>query len=260
MAITYDQLRDRIGDKLGYGVSSTSWSANSTKSLRVERILADGLRRFFDPPVTPSHQWTFLTKIGSLTTASGVYSYVLPSDFSMLEEAPTYAPNDETLWPPFNVTGAELLRYRLQQDSTSGRPLECAVQVASVTEAVGTRYELLVWPVPDDEYVIQLPYKINPTIPGADESVPLGGQPHERTVIAACMAECEVFDEFSDGKAEGLFQAALAASIAHDHRSVMPFNLGVNGDNSDLVGHRAEGRQYMQNMYVSYNGLSPGQL
>lgn len=259
MSITYDDLRDIIGDQLGYGVSSASWSANSDKTTRIERCLEGGLRRFYNPEAP--HQWSFLFPVKDMQFEAGVYRYVLPADFAMLQtgHCPTYAPGDDSIWPPLAVTGAEVLWYRLQMDTASGRPRECAVQLATVSESVGTRYELLVYPVPDDAYVIKLPYQINPTIPGHDESVPLGGQPHEQTLIEACRAEAEAFDEFSDGRYEQRFMQRLQASIAHDQLVTMPFRLGQNIDRSDRYNtmNEADARAYMTSLSVTYNGSVP---
>lgn len=263
MTITYNDLRDRIGDKLGYGVSRSNWSSDSTRAERVERVLEDGLRDFFNPPALPNemeqHQWSFLSPVVQFPLAAGVYRYVLPANFSMLQGSPTFVPGDDTVFPPLEVTGAELLRYRLQQDDSSSRPRACAVQLASADEAGGTRYELLVFPVPDAAYVLDLPYRINPTLPGEDLSVPLGGQPHEQTLIESCLAAAEMFDEFASGVHQQKYMMRLKASVSHDRQAVSPFNLGVNGDNSDrnYGFNESQWRASLGGLGVTYGGVFP---
>lgn len=260
MPLTYDDLRDRIGDKLGYGVSSSSWSGDSEKATRIERILVDGLRRFFDPEVmqgdAEQHQWSFVCPTIQITLTAETYRYVLPKNFSMLNGNPCFAPGEDSVYPPLEVTGPEQLWYSLQQDDAAGRPRICAVTLASASEASGSRYELLLYPNPDDDYVLMLPYRINPVFPGQDESVPLGGQPHEMTIIEACLAEAEAFDEFSNGIHEQRFQARLRTSISHDRQAVSPYNLGVNRDNSDgqPLGRGME-RWPISSTVVTYQGL-----
>lgn len=259
MGVTYDDLRDIIGDQLGYGVSSTSWSADATKTERIERCLEGALRRFYVPDVP--HQWTFLFPVKDMPLVEGVYRYVLPADFAMLQTShkPTFAPGEDAIFPSLDIMGPETLWYMLQQDESAGRPRICAIQLATAVDGIGTRYELLVYPVPDTDYILKLPYQINPIIPGADGAVPLGGQPHEQTVIEACRAEAEAFDEFSNGRYEQRFQQRLAASIAHDQIVAAPFTLGVNRDASDgYTGlSQAEERAYLQNLSTTYNGTVP---
>lgn len=256
MSITYDELRDYIGDKLGYGVSSASWSADNTRAERVERILVNGLRRVFDPDVLDGepeqHQWSFLEVVKRITLVAGQWHYTLPADFSVLKGDPVFAPGEDTIYPPLEVTGAEQLRYLIQSSGT-GRPTMCAIQLASADEGIGTHYQLLLYPTPDEAYALSLPYRINPTIPGLAGSVPLGGQPLEQTLIEACLAEASSFDEFDDGRHEIRFKERLRAAISHDRQVSSPFNLGYNRDASDCYV-RTDEQRLNPALVVTYNG------
>jgi hypothetical protein len=235
MSITYDDIRDRIGHKLGYGLTSTAWGANTTKSALIERCLMDGLRNFFDPPVLPGerekHMWSFLTPTLTIDLVSGKQAYDLPANFVAFMSPLIFAPGTNDWFAPLPIRGAEEVQRRLGESDDVGRPMIAGVRVKPAHDIHVTTWELVVHPIPDGSYQVKAAVKINPTIPGADTDVPFGGQPHEKTLIEACLAEVEVFDDLNPSREHNeRFIECLKASISHDRQVSAPHTTGYMGD------------------------------
>lgn len=232
--MTYDDVRDRIGDALGYGLSKSAWSGDSNRVERVERILEMGLGRFYNPPVLPGErerwQWSFLTPTVNLQLETGVSTYDLPQNFVMFEGALTHAPGVTILYPKIRETGAERVRYELQNSGATGRPFMYGVRVKNNSGVGGTQWEMVVYPIPDEDYQVQGAMRINPVVPGADGDLPLGGQPHDQTVIEACLAEWELFDEYAGQAHQIRFMECLISSVSHDRNVSSPKAVGYFGD------------------------------
>jgi hypothetical protein len=246
MPITYDDLRARIGDKLGYGYAKSNWSSVAVKAERVERLLESALSRFYKPPVLvqmgerEQHQWSFLSPTLTLDLAASQYAYDLPSHFAMLNGPLIHMPGNTDWYQPIQVMGAEFVQTRLSEYSGTGRPQWCGVRVKAALEVHTTQWELIVAPMPDQRYQVKASITINPTVPGAIGDVPLGGQPHEQTLIEACLAECELFEEFGEQKHQARFMECLIASVSHDRQVSSAHSLGYNGDPS-TYGHSLGG-------------------
>lgn len=259
--MTYDDLRDRIGDALGYGLSVANWTANATKTERVERILLAGLNRFFQPPVLPGeverHRWTFLTPTRPFSLVAGDYLVSLPAGFAGFTGPLTYAPGVSVLYPPIQEYGAERVRYELQATGATGRPTIFGVRVESdAVDDDATRWEMLVFPTPDQDYTVYGEYKINPVYPTAAGDIPIGGQPHEQTLIEACLAEWEMFDEYAGQAHQMRFMECLISSVSEDRRMTAPKALGYNGDpGAYRTGFRRDWHDMDENR-TFYNGIT----
>jgi hypothetical protein len=253
MAITYDDLRARIGNKLGYGYAKSDWTSNAQKTELVERCLKSGLSRFYDPPGDPKHFWSFLRPTLTLDLVAGQYAYDLPANFVSFEGPLHHAPGQTDWYPPIQIAGAEQVQERLGESDDPGRPCIAGVRVKAAQDVSATAWELIVHPVPDANYQVKAATKINPTLPGQATDIPLGGQPHEQTLIEACLAECELFDELEDRSHHQRFLECLQSSISHDRRVSGAQTLGYNGDPSNAdVEH--PWRDYWNVPAVTYQG------
>lgn len=230
----YDDLRDRIGDKLGYGLEKADWTANTDKTARVERILESGLRRFYSPPVLPGererHHWSFLSPTRTIDILEGETIYSLPESFVMFDGPLTYAPGVTVLYSPVREVGAERVRYELQTSGAIGRPSMFGVRVKDATEIHATEWEMIVYPTPDQDYQVQGQMQINPVVPGATGDLPLGGQPHDQTIIEACLAEWEMFDDYGGTAHQQRFMECLISSVSHDRNVSCPKRAGYVWD------------------------------
>lgn len=234
--MTYDDLRSLIGDKLGYGLSKSSWESNASKTTRVERILEAGLRRFYSPQTLPNererHQWSFLSPTKTIDLLAGETTYALPADFVMFNGPLTYAPGVTVLYPPVREVGSEKVRYELQTSGATGRPVMFGTRVKDTTAIHTTEYEAIFFPIPDQDYQVLGEMQINPTLPGAVGDVPLGGQPHEASLIEACYAEWELFDEYGGSAHQQRFLECLISSVSHDRQVSCQKTAGYMGDPS----------------------------
>lgn len=260
MALTYDNLRSRIGHKAGYGATVSSWS--SDQSANVELILKSALSRFFDLMILPGerekHMWSFLTPTLPYTLLSGQWAYDLPAQFVSFEGPLIHAPGATDWYPPIEIRGAEEVMKRLAESDDSSKPLIAGVRVKAGQEIDATQWELIVWPVPDTDYAVKAATRINPTIPGADDAVPLGGQPHDHTLICACIAEtiALLVDEGDGGQSEARFIEALRSSVSHDRQVSRAKNLGYNGDPSNHASVKAQWFEDANIPAVTYLGQS----
>ncbi len=238
--MTYNDLRERIGDKLGYGYDSSNWSSSNPKADRVAKILSLALSRFYDPAPLPGerdkHQWSFLSPTLTLDLVADQYAYALPHNFAMFHGPLIHAPGNTNWYPPIKLMGAEYVQTRLGETNETGRPYYAGVRAKDGAAITKTVWELIVAPVPDQSYQVKASIKINPILPAVNDAwtadVPMGGQPHDRTLIEACYAECEMFDELSDKVHNGMFVECLRSSVSHDRQVSSAHTLGYNGDPS----------------------------
>lgn len=264
LTITKTGLLGRIGRKLGYGRTSSSFT--STQLADATAVLEDALRRFYEPDILPGerekHQWSFLTPTLRFQFVENQFRVDLPEDFSMLNGPITYARGEDTVYPPIEIVGPQEIYKRQQQDDSAGRPQFAAVQVKAVDPVAGTRHELLLYPTSDDDYEVNLSYKVNPYSLDFDTALPLGGQAHVQTIIAACLAEAAVFDELTDGQDEARYIERLRSSISHDRRVFAPESLGLMrepSDSFDIYEGNSNGYRYGSwGNITTVNGTTPG--
>lgn len=257
MAITFDYLRALIGDKLGYGYAKSNWSSSAQKTEIVERILKAGLSRFYDPPAMPEkHHWSFLTPTLSIDLIDGQYAYDLPTYFVSFESPLFPAPGNSDWYPAIENIGAEGVQRRLAANDDEGVPCAFGVRTKHSQTVGVTSWELIVHPVPNTTYQVKAITKINPTLPGQDGDVPLGGQPHDQTLIEACLAECELFDELPDRSHHQRFMECLQSSISHDRHVSGARTLGYNGDPSNNRWQNAPWNDYWNIPPVTYQGVT----
>lgn len=256
--MTYNDLRDRIGDMFAYGYDTTIWAGDAEKTARVERMLVDGLNNFYKPPILPpateQHSWSFLRPTVTIDLLTGVSEYDLPTDFAYFNGALTYAPGVNILYPKLRIIGEEDVRFELQTTAATGRPMVGAVRAKNSTGVHTTRWELIVAPIPDEDYQVKGSMTILPVVPGATGDVPLGGQPHEQTLIESCLAQVEIYEEYQDRRHTERFKECLAASISHDNRVTCPATVGYMGDNSCELWERRGLHGHSENI-TTYNGV-----
>jgi hypothetical protein len=234
LTVTRAYLKRRAGLHMGIGANQGTW--NHHQAQQVELAVQTGLRRFYTPIPLPGEksawEWSFLFPEGNLTTVTAKGDYDLPEDFAMIDGPMTYEPESNVLYPEVIHVGEHQLRYRRQRTQVSNRSELFAIRVKNPDAGTGTRYELLLWPTPDQEYNIKYRYKINPGSLSDDTAQPLGGQPHMECVIASVLAAT---DEILERKSQwdARYLQSLAASVSHDRRVNAAGSYGRNVDRSD---------------------------
>ncbi len=254
LAVTRGSLKRLVGKSMGFGANSGTWSQE--QSSEVLEVLRSGLRRFYQPMVLPGekfpHNWSFLTPLYTLALVSGQSDYDLPPDFNFLKGGLSYEPGNSVLYTDIKLVSESRVRSSQQLSTSAARPSLAAVRVKPHDAATGTRYELLLWPVPSQPYNVQMRYAVNPDAMGDDDALPMGGQPHSQTLIEACLASSEVH-QGNSGEHMRQFQICLQASIGHDRQSGSP---------EYLIGNRSSNPDGGMSSYffrdneqpVSYNG------
>lgn len=243
--LTTDELRKEVARFLGYPTGYMG--LNSSQQDDVDRCVRRGLRRFYAPPPIEnekaSHQWTFLVPRATITTTAGDADYQLPEDFGGLVDPFTYAAN--TIRCPIRVVADEQLRTLASgAANTTGRPTHasCTPEVTAgdspnATPDIPTRWQVFLWPTPDDAYVLTYRYYVVQDVVTTTLNPPGGGL-HAETIIAACLSVAEELQNNSMTNRpmsiqKDLFAERLVASVSIDRRTGNPSVFGTNSDASD---------------------------
>lgn len=220
MKISYSDLQREIARYLGFDRSSANWDA--TQSLDVSDIILAGIRDFYWPPMlegVPVHKWSFLCPVDTVTLSVGNGDYDLPDDFVRLCSDFTFLENDKKVRLA-NVDESEIRAMR----STNHRqsvPLYCALRPKSQLE---DRYEVLLYPTPDDPMTIEFRYEKMPEALSDGNPYHLGSAAHSQTLLMACLMNADrvLNKESVDASQGGLhmqrFAAALRTSIGIDQQ------------------------------------------
>lgn len=236
-------LTGECGSYLGWGRDATRWSANKAKDVR--ECTASCLRKFyFQAKVGPNdevHGWTFLKPTATILLTTGIETSPLPDDFGGFEGLATVSLSGNSGgYFPLQQVHEEQIRTRYAAFTTAvGRPQFYAEeQIKGTTEVASNRSRLLVFPKPDQDYVLNVPYYFLAEYLTVWNPYPYGGAAHAETMKAGVRAAAELFMDGQKGEQDANYMQALAASISYDRRH-QPKTLGVNVDRSD---RRAYGR------------------
>lgn len=231
LSLDYAALADQVTDYLGMGRDYDS--LGSSDAAMVDKLIQDGLRRFYYPDT--GHDWGFLKPLTTLSIVAGTTAYDLPTGFGRLMDQPVLQTDDAPV-NPLPVVDEGLVRAQLYAyPSRTGPPEAVAVRPKSSDGSAVQLFELVLFPEPDAAYTLGYRYQINP---GAlvEAKYPYGGQQHAGTIAQACLAEAELKRDDVRGPQEERFQQMLAGSILRDQRDHAAQYLGYNADRSDGVG------------------------
>lgn len=230
LALGFTEFSAEVGRYLGYGSSSSSWTADQTTE--ITRLVNAGVRRFYNPPIVPPdptpHRWSFLAPTYSFNTTASDYDYDLPDGYGEID-GPIHYDNAETARHQIELTSPERLLMLRGRDTATGFPQYAAVRPKAQTSGTFQIWELLLWPTPSDTLTLHLSYFRQVDQLSASNPYPYGGAVHSETIMASCLAEAErrFNDESSIHKVD--FMERLAVSIAQDRRAHESSTLGYNG-------------------------------
>jgi|GEM_PF-2332145 len=230
--LDFSELCVEIADMLGLGRDSTEWSTDETS--RLGRIVNSGYWQFLYPPPRPGehipHRWRFLTPTTSFDTVVDDYDYDLGTTFGGIEGDLTYAADDGE-YHSIQLTGEAEIRQKRQGFSTlTGSPDFAAYRPKNVNQGDAQDWELILFPTPDAVYTITYSGPVTVTELSATYPYPLGGQPHQETLLQSCRDKAAQFLNDDSASAEhGLFLERLSASVEWDRRNG-PRMLGYNSD------------------------------
>lgn len=198
--------------------------------------------------------------------------YQLPDDFGSICGPFTYT--GTTAYAPIPVVSEAQIRRMRQGSDTTGFPKYAAIRPkkppASTGVALfdppahdpshptirvpfGQRFEVMVWPTPDQLYELEYRYNILPNALTTDafNEYPAGGAAHSETILASCLAAAERRIEGTKGQRWEEFMGLLAGSIARDRVANVPEYLGRNLS-EEGVGYQ----RYSRAPAVTYNGVA----
>lgn len=252
LQLTFKAMQVRVAEYLGLA-DYTSGAAGVPLDAHdldlVKRLVNDGYRRFL-----AEKEWTFLLVPLSLTlntspqVASDPARYYLPDDFGGSLLAPfTYDASGPGV--EIEETSPEDIRiYQAAQGETTGDPQLFAVRAINTTATtVGQRWEAVFWPAPAGGQTIFSRYRRWPNLLVNDGDSSVAGFQHDRTVLAAALAEAERDRNDTIGVRDQTYTDALAKSVRQDSAAA-PGNLGNYGDKT---GRRGRIRRYD---VTEYNG------
>lgn len=220
LEITYDELRRDIGRYLFGYRDETAITGDDTTD--ISDILRSGLRMFYYPH--SGHVWSFMKQSDSITTTSGTYVYPLPESFAVMTSPLTYDPDKRHL--KIEKVDEVTIRSQHANADASAPPHYFAVRAKPIGDGQRTRHELVLYPNPDDEYVLTYRYLVEPLALSESNERPLGGAVHSETILSACLYAAEKMlnpeaIETRGGPVHGAeFEKHLAGSIALDSLTV----------------------------------------
>lgn len=251
LAITYDDLRARIGWFLGWGRDTANWG--SSKEAICEDILKSGLRMFYWPHDERGrdyeHDWSFLKILHEITVSDNQSDYLLPEDFGGLAGS-VYYKTDSDGWRAIrHVPISQILNLRQQaatRSQSTWRVEFCSVNWRRMEGSAtsGQRAELMLWPDVTADFNLKLQYNVNPESMSTSQQYPYGGTKFAECLLEACLAAAErhVNDRF--GEHYQAFNQLLAQAIDMDQRATAPDFIGMNLDRSDKTGAFKTHRRY----------------
>lgn len=232
LLLTMDDLKAGIADHLGYTRDSDNWTTRHTEQINAS--LNEGLRQAYFPPILPGmfapHVWTFLKPTFTLETIADQTEYDLPEDLFSIDQDVTIATTTPLAQDPVvrMISPEKLLMHR-QQVEYSSAPIFCAVRTKVADGHSSPRYELMVYPTPDDAYPLTFRYNLIPNALTADAPYLLGGAVHASMIMASCRQAADaLYNDNPRGATWEEFTTRLAVSIAIDQRAGSPAYLGRN--------------------------------
>lgn len=165
----------------------------------------------------------------------GFYLYDLPTDFVDVFGPITYEPSTTTWHGEIQHVAEIDIRKRRQTIDYFGYPTIYAIRPKALSQTTGTRYEIMLWPIPEDAWNLKYRYEAVPGDLTTSNLMPYGGDSHAPTWTEAVLAEAESSRWGNrSGFHEERFRERLMASISHDQQVNSPQTLGYNGDRSDV--------------------------
>jgi len=263
LSVTFPDLMAYTADYLGWGKGAANgdkaWTARKLADLTfwVQR----GVALFYNPPILPgdrtAYNWSFLYPTTTLALTQSTDTYLLPDDFEAIDGTVGVKTTERA---PVNVRvvpARDIYQQQAARSGLSSQPLMVAVEpVKGTGPATGQKWQLLVYPPPDQDYTLDIRYKVAPQAPSETRPFVYGGQRHSNTVQAACIAAVEIHrDNITGGPRWQFFIECLKTSISLD-RDLKPDLFGYNGDRSDRPEWFRDNR-HLRSGIVTVNGVTP---
>lgn len=251
LSIGRPELLAEVGDFVGIGRDSTAWS--TIDGNRIAEAIESGLRRFYYPDPLPqeehTHIWSFMEPEATLTTVAATQDYTLPDNFGGFVGSELSFPDDEG-YTPIKIKPIGHMQ-RLRQSASSGTPHTAAIRAKASDGTAGQRWEILLYPNPDDAWILQYHYTINPEAVTSGAPYPLGGPGQAEVLMLCCKwAADEFFNGGGDGRMEDRAMRKLVSAVQQDRTRHSPDYFGMVGDGDP-------GIPYTRVQVVTVDGSTP---
>lgn len=196
-----------------------------------------------------------VTVAGPQTFSISRPAYTLPDDFGTLQGPLTYRPGASYHYPPIEIVGESQIRTIRQQGEWTGHPRVAALRPRVHTPTTGQRWELVLYPAPDADYVLYHRYGVNPDKLTPTNKYPHGGMKYGELWTAAVLYAGEQrFRDRSEWQWKEEFEQRLARAIATDEQDAAPDFLGYNGDRSAFAGGCRDAPYDWASRFVTFEG------
>jgi hypothetical protein len=219
--LTFQDIYKQVADYIGLGTSPAGDDLT-----KVQNIVYRAYRQFLyavDPRTKSRHLWSFLRDTTDITTSADDYQYDLPADFDTKLGEPNFS--DDSGYGPLTQTSADDIRQKNAISAVTSYPVQYAIVPKTNTAAAGTTWEIWLWPTPDGEYTITLPYLISPAKPSNTTDYILGGPKAGEVFLEMAMAIAESQEEDSQGVHAQLANTMLIEFMLSDSVDT-PDNMG----------------------------------
>jgi hypothetical protein len=184
---TFSEIYNQVSDFLGSGTSPSSEVLT-----KVKNIVHRAYLRFLNPisPVTgKAHLWSFIKVSYTIQLKNGMWKYALPEDFDRLLAQPQFDTSDgyDHL---IKVDKNWILNCRSIGDESS-TPIYYAIVPSVYNPEIGTKWEIWVYPTPNQSYNLFTSYIMSPIEPSATTDLVVGGPFASEVLLEMALAVAE---------------------------------------------------------------------
>lgn len=233
--LTFSDVYNQVSEFLGTGSSPTGASL-----IRAKNIVYRAYRQFLYP-IHPNtgrlHLWSFLKRPLTIKTKGDQWQYQLPTDFSRMLKDPQYLDNEG--YGPLVKVSTDWIRRRRSESTSSTYPTHFALSPVSQDAALGTMWELWLWPDPSGAYSIVFTYLMVPEKPTETTDLFLGGPQASEVILQLATVIAEGQEEH--GNTQKAEADRLLASMVLSDTVDTPDTLGtLYGNQIVIERNRAE--------------------
>ena len=171
------------------------------------------------------------------------YEYDLPTGYEKIDGELTYEPGESDFYPPVKQRHDSEIQRKRQDNDDEARPLYFSVRTIEFDPTVGSRRQLILYPTPDDEYILYAKMTLRPTSIDATNKYPVGGEKLSQLILEACLASAERLYDGAEGIHTKRFQELLPLAIMSDQEASSPTTLGPNSPRGENANY-ARGMQF----------------
>jgi hypothetical protein len=226
-----DELRQQIA-VAAYGTDDLSGDSplSQFEIRNVDRMMRNGLRKFYYPGGADGFDWSFLEAEFTLVVDPSTVDYTQPATFGGLKGGLVHIPNDNVRLTVQKTTVRDILERRQFNLTTTNYTMYYAERPVHRGGISPTTWQLMTWPTPNGKYTYKGIQRINPIVPTAVAPFLYGGPEHSQTILEACLSEVELFLDGTQSVHTAAFQERLAAAMSADTTMHAGDSLGLNVD------------------------------